>query len=308
MKNNSILGDFKSALERQDCAPLTVEAYIHDLQKFILWFERENGETFSLAAVTPVDIRRYRQHLLETERLMASTVNRRLAAIARLMGWAMTTGQIAANPSDGVRTVKQAPNPPRWLTKKEQYALERTIERDLQLSKLRYPKRWLTRRRDASLVQFLFNTGLRLRELTAVHLDDVTLTERRGQVLVRQGKGHKQRKVPLNAEARRALRAWLDVRPASNSPCVWVAVEEDDSDGLSERGVQHILTRYAQDAGLADLTPHVARHTFAKNLANSGVGLEMIASLLGHSRLDTTRIYIAPDEQDLELAVQKLEK
>ena len=69
-----------------------------------------------------------------------------------------------------------------------------------------------------------------------------------------------------------------------------------------------VLKRYAQDAGLDELTPHMLRHSFAKNLANRGVGLEKIAVLLGHSSLNTTRIYITPDTKDLELAVEQLEQ
>jgi site-specific recombinase XerD len=117
----------------------------------------------------------------------------------------------------------------------------------------------------------------------------------------------KQRAIPLNAEARQAVRDWLAVRPQSESDYLWVGVEGDGGDGLTGRSVQRMLQRYAQDAGLADLTPHVLRHTFAKNLVNKGVGLEKVASLLGHSSLNTTRIYVVPDERDLELAVETLE-
>jgi site-specific recombinase XerD len=74
------------------------------------------------------------------------------------------------------------------------------------------------------------------------------------------------------------------------------------------RAVQRVLKRYGQEAGLNELTPHIARHTFAKNLVNQGVGLEKVASLLGHSSLNTTRLYTTPNQHDLELAVEKLEK
>ena len=72
------------------------------------------------------------------------------------------------------------------------------------------------------------------------------------------------------------------------------------------RAVQRILQRYAQDAGLEELTPHICRHTFAKNLVNNGVSLEKVAALLGHANLNTTRLYITPDKRDLEFAVEKL--
>jgi integrase/recombinase XerC len=301
------LFEFQHHLQDSDLSPLSVSGYLGDVRQFASWFTQTNGETFSLEAITPTDIREYRQFLQVTEQRKASTVNRKLAALSALMSWAQSSGKVSSDPTEGIKLVQQTANAPKWLGRKEQFSLQRAIEKDLQLSKLRYPKRWLTRRRDASLVQFLFNTGLRLSETIALHLNDVELSDRRGSVLVRMGKGNKQRRVPLNAEARKALQEWMAVRPQTDSYFVWVAVESE-TNGLSGRAVQRVMHRYAQDAGLEELTPHVARHTFAKNLVNSGVGLEKVASLLGHSSLNTTRIYTTPDEHDLEIAVQKLEK
>jgi site-specific recombinase XerD len=306
-KKMDSLSEFQHHLQDIDLSSLTTRGYLGDARQFITWFTQTNGETFSLESVTPTDIRAYRQFLQVTKQRKASTVNRKLAALSALMAWAKIAEKISSNPTDGVKLVKQTQSAPKWLDKKEQFSLQRAIEKDLQLSKLRYPKRWVTRRRDASLVQFLFNTGLRLGETIALRLNDVELSERKGSVLVRMGKGNKQRSVPLNAEARQAIQAWLVVRPQTQCDFVWVAVE-DVSVGLSGRAVQRVLYRYGQDAGLNELTPHVARHTFAKNLVDSGVGLEKIASLLGHSSLNTTRIYTTPDEHDLEMAVAKLEK
>jgi site-specific recombinase XerD len=136
-------------------------------------------------------------------------------------------------------------------------------------------------------------------------MGDFQISERKGNVLVQNGKGGKQRTIPLNADARKALAEWLTVRPNNGSDFLWVAVEAD-GEGLSGRAVQRILQRYSKDAGLSELTPHMCRHTFAKNLVNQGVGLEKVASLLGHASLNTTRLYISPDEHDLEVAVGKI--
>lgn len=141
--------------------------------------------------------------------------------------------------------------------------MKRAIEHDLQLSKLRYPKRWVTRRRDASIVLLLLNTGLRLNELVSIGQNDLQLSERKGSLLVQNGKGGKQRNIPLNAEARKALQDWLGVRPKSESDLVFVGVEGTNG-GLSTRAVQRVLERYALEAELGSLTAHTCRHTFAK--------------------------------------------
>ncbi len=296
---------FEHYLSNQDRSPLTASGYLADVKHFSAWFEQTNHEVLNPERVTPSDVKAYKQHLLVTDRRAASTVNRHLAALSAYFKWARETNQIHSDPTEKVKSVQQVVSAPKWLDKHEQFALQRAIERDLQLSKLRYPKRWVTRRRDASLVLFLLNTGLRLSEATAMRLGDIQISERKGSVHVQNGKGSKQRNVPLNTEARNALQEWLDVRPVTDSDHIWLAVESG-SDGLSGRAVQRILQRYAQDAGLEELTPHICRHTFAKNLVNSGAGLEKVAALLGHTNLNTTRLYITPDERDLERAVEAL--
>jgi site-specific recombinase XerD len=70
--------------------------------------------------------------------------------------------------------------------------------------------------------------------------------------------------------------------------------------------VQRVVAQLGKVAGIEGLTPHVLRHTFAKNLVDAGVGLEKVADLLGHRRLETTRIYTRPGERDLERAVEAI--
>ena len=170
-----------------------------------------------------------------------------------------------------------------------------------------YAKRWMGRQRDASLVLFMLNTGLRLSETLNLCLDDVHLSERKGQIFIRRGKGNKQRTIHLNSDALKAIEEWLKIRPKHpENNFVFFALETDSSKALSSRSVQRAVRRLGEDAGLPKLSPHTLRHTFAKNLVNSGVSLEKIAALLGHTNLNTTRIYITPSQQDLENAVNEL--
>lgn len=300
------LQDFEEYLREQERADLTIRGYLADLSQFIQWFEQTNGESFSLPAVTPTDVREYRQHLAAVQRRKPATVNRRLAAIAALMEWARHTGQIEHDPTDGVRGLRQERRGPRSLDKKEQYALQRAIEKDLQLAYLRYPLRWRIHERDAAMTIFLLHTGLRLSEALALQLDDLQLSDRKGEVTVRQGKGGKSRTVPLNTAARKALQTWMEVRRTFQGNSLWIGMENGGRNALSGRSVQRALVRLGQTAGLKRLTPHVLRHTFAKNLVDAKVGLEKVAALLGHTNLNTTRIYVAPNQRDLEQAVEQI--
>ncbi len=300
---NKQLVNFQKHMDDLDLSPLTIKGYLSDLYHFSRWFEQTNGETLTVQRVTPTDVKEYKHFMLIVERRKAGTVNRRLAALTALCKWARQTKQITSDPTENIKGVAGVVRGPKWLDKHEQHRLLRAIENDLELAKQNYPKRWVTRRRDASLVLFLLHTGLRLSEAIELRMTDIQLSERKGSVSVQNGKGNKQRSVPLNSEARKALRDWFDVRPKSEY--LWMTVE-GEHESLSGRTVQRILRRYARAAQIEELTPHVCRHTFAKNLVDNEVGLEKVAALLGHSSLNTTRIYIAPSERDLELAVEHL--
>ena len=299
---NDLFKQFEAYLIDQDRAALTISGYLSDLRLFVRWFEQTNDETFTPQAVTPTDVREYRHRMLNVEHRKASTVNRKLVALAAFMQFAIDAHLIEHDPTAMIKYVEQAPRGPRYLDKQQQFALQRAIEQDLQFSQTQYPKRWLSRRRDASFVLLLWHTGLRVSEAIGLTKRDVQLSERKGQVTVR-GKGTKQRTVPLNAEARQALQAWLAVRPQTADDVLWVSTQTDQA--LTIRTVQHVLQRYGRAAHIDDLTPHVLRHVFGKNLIDAEVSLEKVAALLGHSNLNTTRIYLTPSEQDLAQAVEK---
>ena len=79
------------------------------------------------------------------------------------------------------------------------------------------------------------------------------------------------------------------------------------NEGVQSKTIQRAVTRFAKKAGIQNVTPHTLRHSFAKALIDAGVSLEKVATLLGHSNLNTTRIYTTPGEEDLVDAVDQLD-
>ncbi|HNB50467.1 MAG TPA: tyrosine-type recombinase/integrase [Anaerolineales bacterium] len=305
--NRHLINHFIAFLQQQERTLLTPKGYPSDLSHFAHWFETTHAEILTLAGITPTDVRQYRQHMLRIEKCSAHTIKRRLATLTGFLDWGVHTGQIEYNRGQDVQHVPNVPEGPKYLDQREQAVLQRTLEKDVQYARLRYPKRWMVRQRDASLVTFLLHTGLRLQEALALCLEDVQLTAQKGQMLVRGGKGGKQGIVPLNTDARQALQKWLAIRPESYPDAhVWIPIEGTYTGGLSSRSVQRMIQRYGQEAGLDHLTPHMLRHTFGKNLVDSGVGLETVAALLGHANLNTTRRYLTPNQHDLEDAVEQI--
>lgn len=285
------IDEFVAELHRQDASPATVRNYAADLRAFARWFPASSGEPFAARAVTPTDLREYRGYLRAVEQKQAATINRRLAALRKFFVWAKGAGKITELPTDQVKGVPAAPRTPKALGKREVDRLIREAERHGD-------------KRNIAIVQLLRHTGLRVGELCNLRLGDIAISARKGEVLVRAGKGNKDRTVPLNNDARRALEAYQGVRPRGTGDHLFVGQRGQP---LKPQGVQIVVQKYAHRAGLPEVTPHVLRHTFAKQVLDAGEDLATVQRLLGHERLETTAIYTHPTARDLEAAVRRLE-
>lgn len=294
---------FSNYLATRDLAPVSVTGYCADLRRFARWMENGQGLVFSLDALQTRTIQHYRNYLLEQGR-KPNTINRELAAISAFGNWGVQAGRIAQNPALHIRGLDSVSLAPRWLDRNQRAALLRTVRDDVELARQRYPRLWVMRLRDAAIVVLLLHTGLRVHELCMLTLDTIEISPRKGQVTV-TGKGFKQRTIPLSKPAREMVSEWLKVRPPGDREALFT---NQRGAALKPRSAQRAIQRLAESAGLeANVTPHTLRHTFAKWLIDEGVSLEKVAKLLGHSNLNTTRLYVTPSEQDLEEAVARLE-
>jgi integrase/recombinase XerD len=282
---------FVARLDQEEAAAKTIANYRSDLSLFARWFRDTSGEAFAAAAVTPTDLRDYRSYLLTTKRSSPATVNRHLAALKRFFRFAHAQGWVTEDPTAAVRGVQQVQVAPKALAKREVDKLLRAAER-------------YGSKRDLAILATLRHTGLRVGELAALRLGDVAIGERKGELVVRSGKGGKYRVVPLNLDARRAITAYQEVRPKVVDDHLFVGQR---GTGLTIRAVEKLVEKYARLAGLPDVSPHTLRHTFGKHALDAGVDLVTVSRLLGHERLETTAIYTTPSAADLATAVAKLE-
>ena len=132
------------------------------------------------------------------------------------------------------------------------------VDDDLHHAREKYPRLWLIRERDAVIVKLLLATGLRVGELCDLRFSDVSLGERKGSLLVRNGKGRKQRVVAVNLELRKELSDWLQIRPKAKSDYLFIGQKGEP---IHSRVVQRLMERYGELAGLENITPHTLRHT-----------------------------------------------
>lgn len=272
---------FIEYLDSEERSDNTIINYLSDLEGFVKWFMKSQ-EPFNPKLIMAVDLREYKRFL--APKCKPATINRKLSTLSVFLGWCKETGRIDTFPKIP-KQVKEQRQGIRWLSRTEQNALLRRVER-------------YGSPRDQGALKLLLNTGLRVSELTALVWSDIQINERKGELVVRSGKGSKRRVVPLNKDARGAL---LLLGYEENQGLSKLVVLGQRGQ-MTRRGIQSILEKYQGD--LDDFSCHSLRHTFCKNLVDAGVSLEKIAALAGHDSLETTRRYCEPSPQDLAMAVE----
>ena len=249
------LQSFLNRLAAEDLSAATRRGYHYDLLQFAAWYAALYGSPPELARLTEHDIIAWRQHMIARRQLRATTINRRLEAVRRLLRWAEVTGAVAANVAAGVRTIRlTGDRQPVGLTALEVHGLLRAAgESSHGLA-----------RRNYALVQLMLQTGLRIGEVAALRRADITVRERASVLRVRHGKGLREREVPLNATARRALRQIFERDPAMARPEDPV-FRSTRNEPLPVRSIQNTIAGLVRRAGLkrAGISAHSLRHTFA---------------------------------------------
>ena len=291
------LQTFLDRLAADDLAAATRRGYRYDLLQFITWYTALNRASPDLNRVTEHDLITWRQHMLTQGGLKAASINRRLEAVRRLLRWAEASGTVARNVALHVKSVRTVRDRrPRGLTAAEVHGLLRAAgESSHGLA-----------RRNYTLVQLMLQTGLRVSEVAALRRGDVVVRDRAGIVRIRHGKGLKEREVPLNATARRALRQLFEQDPTAPSEAPVFRSGRQTS--MPVRSIQNVIAALVRRAGLTGsaISAHRLRHTFALAWLRQHPGhLVELAQLLGHESLDTTATYTRASAEDLARGVEQ---
>ena len=279
---------FAAALGKASrAADNTVSNYRRDLcdfRRFLL--ERgaalaSAGDEVEPEAITTDHIRGYLSEAMKT--LSRATVQRRLFAIKAFFRWRETMATPAsaavASPARALRSPRAQRRLPAILPEDE---VRRLIEAD---SEDGGPAGL----RDRAILETLYSSGLRVSELVGLNWRDVD--DEVGMVLVRSGKGNKDRMVPIGEPALDALKAWRRAMPKAwelDGP----VITNLRGGRLTTRAVENILAQRIVAAGLGpSITPHGLRHCFATHLLDAGADLRSIQEMLGHASLATTQRY-----------------
>jgi integrase/recombinase XerC len=230
-----------------------------------------------LAQVTADHIRSYLAELMKKGQARA-TVQRRLSAIKAFFRYRETTiGE--PSPARSIRSPKNMRGLPSILQQDEVRRLIEVAPGDSSPAAMR----------DRAIFETLYSAGLRVSELVGLNWRDID--EELGMVMVRSGKGNKDRLVPLGEPALDALLTWRRAMPIAWEPDGPVIVNLRGR-RLTTRSVEMILQRRIVDAGISTgITPHGLRHSFATHMLNNGADLRSIQEMLGHASLATTQRY-----------------
>src|SRR3989344_1499069 len=278
------------AVERS-FSPRTIEAYRHDLNKFIEFFE-SLGKT-DILTVTKEDVRHFLSARAQTNG--AVTRARKLSAIKSLFKYLDHEGIISANPVSGIEAPKLPEREPTYLTQAEYQTLITTVKREATPFYIS---------RDLAIIVLLLGTGIRLSELVGLTLDKVNL-EHSGRSIKVRGKGDKERIIPLTDELVGILELYLKTRPDVFSNHLFISRLGEQ---LCARSVYGLVKKYLKATGIkkTKMAVHSLRHTFGTSLMNNGVNIVLIQELLGHKKLETTRRYLHINSTDLRNAVDSL--
>ncbi len=163
--------------------------------------------------------------------------------------------------------------------------------------------RYRTSHRDRCLMQLMLNAGLRCAEAMNITVYDIEWTS--GRVLVRQGKGRKDRILWINDTVLDDLRAWKQRRPCPENPLLFTTLRGRP---LHASAIRAMVKRRALKAGLAykDVHPHTLRHTYATELYRQCHDILVVKKALGHSAIQSTWIYTHMVDKEYETALRTL--
>ena len=267
----------------------TLQSYRRDLKQFEKYIA-ENGKDYS--KVTDEEIKTYIKYMQEIGK-KPSTISRGLASIRSFYQYEVKNKKVENDPTEGIQSPKIEKRVPSVLTSNE-VALLLEQPKDVDLKGIR----------DKAMLEFAYATGMRVTEIISLNIDDINLE----QGYARCTNGKKSRTIPLGNMSLKALKEYvLNARNImikdENEKALFVNV---NGQRLTRQGFWKIIKYYKEQAHIEkDITPHVLRHSFATHLLQNGADLKSIQTMLGHSDILSTQIYMQFQDETIKNIYKK---
>ena len=267
----------------------TLQSYKRDILQYETYV---NANKINYTKVKQEEIKEYLSYLQDLNK-KSSTISRNLASIRLFYQYALKTKKVKLDPTEGVQSPKIEKRVPATLTSQEVTLL------------LEQPKNIdLKGTRDKAMLEFAYATGMRVTEIISLNVQDINLEE--GTVTCKTAV--KQRNIPLGTMSLAALKEYIETsRP------VLVKNEKEKSlfvningKRLTRQGFWKIVKYYKEQAHITkEITPHVLRHSFATHLLQNGADLKSIQTMLGHSDISSTQVYMQFQDESLKNIYRK---
>lgn len=269
----------------------TIRAYMRDLDEFghfiLHWFDVPPAD------VAPEMIERFMTHLFDNNR-EKSTQARMLSGIKSFYNYLLLNDVIETSPTEFILSPKCGRHLPDTLSVEEIDRIINSID-----------PQTVKGRRDRAILELLYSCGLRVSELTALRLCDLFFGE--GYIRV-EGKGDKQRLVPIGNTARERICIYLDDRKEKQWGSKEIVFLNNRGKALTRVMIFQIIRQACRRAGIVkSVSPHTFRHSFATHLLAGGASIRQVQEMLGHESIATTEIYTHLDTERLRDTVEKLD-
>ena len=281
-KTRELLEQFKEFMVREGKSVNTRKSYELNVQGYIIWFTETYGADFQ--KLYRENVLEYKSYLSNIKRhkeksLSAKTVNAKLSSLKLFNKFLIEKGiqddEVVHN-SDSIKVQSSYANP----TDITKAGVENFRQRILESED----------RRLYALVTLLAYGGLRISEALDIMLNDLSLESK--ELVVRSGKGEKQRIVYLNSKVLGALREYMKFRTKPESEYLFTSRE-------SSRVDRTVINRHFKKYS-SKITPHQLRHFFCTNALESGFAIHEVANLAGHSSVQTTLLYTNPNRETMK--------
>ena len=262
----------------------TLQSYRRDIVQFEQYV---NENRINYLKITEDDMKKYFSHLQEIGK-KTSTISRNIASIRSFYQFLLRNKKIKRNPTEQIQSPKVEKKAPTVLSAEE---IELLLEQPKNVD--------LKGIRDKAMLEFAYATGMRVSEIIALNIDDINLKE---GVVVCKSKS-KKRKIPLGSLSLKALADYIEhSRPIlikdENVTSLFV---NTNGKRLTRQGFWKIVKYYKEQANITkDITPHVLRHSFATHLLQNGADLKAIQTMLGHSDISSTQVYMQFQDESIK--------
>lgn len=267
----------------------TLQSYNRDINQYKDYLSQNH---INHLKVTNEQIKGYLKYLQDIGK-KTSTMSRSLASIRSFYQYLIRIKKIKKDPTENIQSPKVEKRVPSVLTSQEvELLLNQPKDVDLKGT------------RDKAMLEVAYATGMRVTEIISLNIEDVFLSE--GFVVCRTA--NKQRNIPLGSLSIAALKEYIEeARPImikdENEKSLFVNV---NGKRLTRQGFWKIVKFYKEQAHITkDITPHVLRHSFATHLLQNGADLKAIQTMLGHSDISSTQVYMQFQDSGLKNIYKK---